>query len=442
VRIEGAEYIVQGSETIGELDIQERYLRVTDGVRNFMVRPRDVECMVNDTPVHLRPEMAPANTIVNHESLQEWLMSRARRYAGMIVDSHATDVARAYLKTVVAGQDDIPASDVASADPDTVPSQEDCKGPMEAVYEKGDDDDPEPGMCCMMVSGDEIDSAAMAEHFEAMDIEMRRGRGVRNEQHQRFLEERERELLADVPEEEREAALMDDSGDSITETSESSRGEDDSASSPSDEEDEGTTEPGTGPMSMHEIDPALGGNTTASEMDECVDTSDTWDGSDPEYQTESAEPSEEIVSDADGEPPSLEEFFEMESWNDEEIAVWSLSNSAAASAVSRSKLAHTQVMPEGIDARSGTTPSVLAMIDAGAFKHMIGTGMMHLAVNVRFIRPHPVLAADGGRMYLDQECDIILNGCSFTGCLVNPHIRTTLLSEGWMFMHEGWNIQN
>lgn len=237
--------------------------------------------------------------------------------------------------------------------------------------------------------------------------------------------ERAMALIEEVPPDELSDALAEDSGDSVTATSEcSSEGE--QTWEPHSPEQDNTTVPET----HGSTDEDLTGDASA------------WGSSDQAYTTESEPSTEELESDADAPELELQEFFDQESWTAEQVEVWRAENSAAAGAMSRSKLAPVMTVPEGMDQQSGEKPSELFMIDAGTFRHMAGTGAMHLATNIRRIRPHPVLAADGGKMYLDTECDLVLNGCEFKGCMVNPHIRTTLLSEGWMFMAEGWKIEN
>ena len=118
-----------------------------------------------------------------------------------------------------------------------------------------------------------------------------------------------------------------------------------------------------------------------------------------------------------------------------------MENSAGATAMSKSSVGKTS-MPSGIERSSGEVPSELFMIDNGTFWHMAGTGAMHLAVNVQVIDPYLVITAGGEKLYLMETCDLILNGCEFIRCLVNPSIRTTLLSEGRMHMDEGWTVEN
>jgi hypothetical protein len=288
-------------------------------------------------------------------------------------------------------------------------------------------------------SGEEMyaylsDEAAMGEEMSALDVHGRVGRGQRSESHQQFMLERAMALIEDIPADELSEALTDDSGDSVTDTS----GGTDTVSSGDESADADPSSPG--PMSVHDLSDAEDDQTMA-----CYDAKGASGSSvstDGTYGTETEQLSEEITSDADVYEVDIEEFFELEHWTPEDIENWRAENSAAASAMDRSKLTTVLTVPEGMDARSGDKPSELCMIDAGTFRHMAGTGIMHLATNIRKIKPHPVLAADGGRMYLDTQCDLILQGCQFTGCLVNPHIRTTLLSEGWMFMAEGWKIEN
>ena len=87
----------------------------------------------------------------------------------------------------------------------------------------------------------------------------------------------------------------------------------------------------------------------------------------------------------------------------------------------------------------GTAPYVLLMIDGGTFRHMIGSNAMQYMVNRRKVKRYPIKTA-GGIIWLDSIADLRVPGHIFEGCMVNPMIDTSLLSQGMMAMTEGWEF--
>jgi len=178
---------------------------------------------------------------------------------------------------------------------------------------------------------------------------------------------------------------------------------------------------------------------TDTEPGSSLRTDDDWNMEDGSYQTESVATSESIVSDAD--ECDWRATLSEHGWVPERIDEWLAEQAAVAGALKKRRVGNWAADDTGlIDCESGSRPDSMLLLDSGTFKHMSGVNSSHLAINVRKVKEYPVGTA-GGIIWLDQGCDIVGKRHVFRGCLVNPHLENSLLSEGWLRL-EGWKFES
>lgn len=155
-----------------------------------------------------------------------------------------------------------------------------------------------------------------------------------------------------------------------------------------------------------------------------------WNMQDGSYKTESFATSETIVSDAD--ECDWRATLTEHGWVSERIDEWLAEQAAVAGALRKRRVGNWAADDTGlIDDESGSRPDSMLLLDSGTFKHMSGRNSRHLAINLRAVKKYPVGTA-GGIIWLDQGYDIVDKRHVFRGCLVNPHLENSLLSEGWL----------
>ena len=87
---------------------------------------------------------------------------------------------------------------------------------------------------------------------------------------------------------------------------------------------------------------------------------------------------------------------------------------------------------------SAIPESMRVLIDGGTFRHMFGTGVVQLLVNRRKVTPVPISTA-GGVAWVDEMADLYIGEYGFKDGYVNPHMTTTLISEG-VQNKQGWKF--
>ena len=91
------------------------------------------------------------------------------------------------------------------------------------------------------------------------------------------------------------------------------------------------------------------------------------------------------------------------------------------------------------ESMSVLSSSVEILLDGGTFDHMLGKGVCHLVTNRNKVEPVPVATA-GCIRSLDEKGDLTIGDYTFTGGYLNPHMDTTLISEGIESQENKWKF--
>ena len=86
-------------------------------------------------------------------------------------------------------------------------------------------------------------------------------------------------------------------------------------------------------------------------------------------------------------------------------------------------------------------PYIRLMYDSGTTTHLVGRGARAPMINTRELpKPYPVNIASK-TLWINESCDLLLNGVVIKDCLINPSdIETTPLSEGVLALFEKWEF--
>ena len=85
----------------------------------------------------------------------------------------------------------------------------------------------------------------------------------------------------------------------------------------------------------------------------------------------------------------------------------------------------------------------LIMFDGGSFKHIWGTDMQHTGLLINYQQLSAPVKVDtaGGCITITHQADLTLGGPTFTGA-INPYMKLSLLSEGDLYVNEGWKFDS
>ena len=85
----------------------------------------------------------------------------------------------------------------------------------------------------------------------------------------------------------------------------------------------------------------------------------------------------------------------------------------------------------------------LIMFDGGSFKHIRGTAMQQtgLLINYQELAAPVKVDTAGGCITITHEADLTLGGHTFTGA-INPYMKLSLISEGDLYVNQGWKFDS